>query len=376
MAGIYLHIPFCRKICSYCDFYKTPATRFIPEFLENIGKELQERADYLQGEGIETIYLGGGTPTLLRVNQAEQLFSLIQSLFKVSSGCEITMEANPDDLTPEYLQSLHAGTPVNRLSIGIQSFRDHDLDLLNRRHNAVQAVGCVDAARQAGFKNITIDLIYGLPGMEVKDWEANLDLAFSMDIDHLSAYHLTIEPRTAMSGMLERGLIMLPEDSSSSDQFTLLHEIAAYHGFDHYEISNLSKPGFMSEHNCNYWKQKKYLGAGPSAHSYDLESRRWNVSHLKKYIEAVSQGQPYSESENLDLKTRFNEYLMLSLRTSWGLKFSDIRNLFGDFYVKLLENNLKTVAKPGWIIREEDVLKLTPAGWLVSDYIVPQLMAE
>ncbi len=376
MAGIYLHIPFCRKICSYCDFYKTPATSLIPQFLEELESEIRERIDYLGDEEVETIYFGGGTPSLLKVEQVEKIISGIYSRFRVASRCEITLEANPDDLGRDYLRALHEGTQINRLSIGIQSFHDHDLHLLNRRHNSRQAVECVDDANRAGFPNVTIDLIYGLPGMDMQDWESNLSIAFGMNIRHLSAYHLTIEPHTAMSGMLERGLIHLPEDHCSSGQFMLLHDMAAANGFDHYEISNLAKPGFMSEHNCNYWRQRKYLGLGPSAHSYDLESRRWNISHLKKYIEAVSEGKCYYESESLDLKTRFNEYLILSLRTAWGLKFSDVIARFGKDYLSLLEKNLLILKTPGWIERDADQLKLTPAGWLVSDYIVQNLMAE
>jgi oxygen-independent coproporphyrinogen III oxidase len=374
MAGLYIHIPFCRKICSYCDFYKTTQSSYLPDFLRALDHELNERVSYLAGEKLETVYLGGGTPSLIPVGQLEKLFMAIERNHPLTSDCEITLEANPDDLRAGYLQDLHNHTPINRLSIGIQSFHEGDLKLLNRRHTAQQAVECVDQARHAGFGNITVDLIYGLPDMNSQSWQENLDIVFSLGVQHLSAYHLTIEPNTALARMKSRGLVNLPGDDQSSEQFILLHKTALEHDFMHYEISNLAREGFMSQHNCNYWKQKKYLGLGPSAHSYDLVSRQWNISNIHQYIACIADGKPYAESERLDLKTKYNEYLMLSLRTVWGIKADVIRDEFGASYVTILEENLRTMLSPDWFIRQGSSIRLTPAGWMVSDYIVSRLM--
>jgi oxygen-independent coproporphyrinogen-3 oxidase len=374
MAGLYIHIPFCRKICSYCDFYKTTATAMVPDFLSALDSEMKERASYIEGENLETIYFGGGTPSLLPVAGLAKIFDRIYENFRVAPDCEITMEANPDDLSRGYLQVLRSSTPVNRLSVGIQSFSDHDLRVLNRRHNARQALQSIDDARNAGFNNITIDLIYGLPDMDLRAWRSNLEIAFQLDVQHLSAYHLTIEPNTAMAGMISRGLIHLPEEGDSSAQFQLLHNMAVENGFVHYEISNLAKTGFLSRHNSNYWRQKKYLGLGPSAHSFNLFSRQWNVKHIKKYIEAVSNGSVYSESEILDAKTKFNEYLMLSLRTESGISVDHIAGEFGRDVADSLEKNIRSMGAGDWILIKDDCIRLTASGWMVSDYIVSRLM--
>jgi oxygen-independent coproporphyrinogen-3 oxidase len=376
MAGLYIHVPFCRKVCSYCDFYKTTATALIPEFLNALFMEMKERAPYLDGESLETIYFGGGTPSLIPISGLQQIFERIYENFGLNPDCEITLEANPDDLSAAYLQSLNGSTPVNRLSVGIQSFSDHDLKLLNRRHNARQALQSLDDARNAGFKNITIDLIYGLPDMDLRAWKSNLEIAFQLEVPHLSAYHLTIEPNTAMARMTSRGLIHLPEEGDSSAQFLLLHKMAQENGFNHYEISNLAKNGFLSQHNSNYWKQKKYLGLGPSAHSFNLVSRQWNVNHLRKYIEAVSNGSDYSESEILDAKTKFNEYLMLSLRTDRGISMKHIADEYGQPVADSLEKNLRLSVSGEWVTKQDDCIRLTAAGWMVSDYIVSRLMEE
>jgi oxygen-independent coproporphyrinogen-3 oxidase len=376
MAGLYIHIPFCRKICSYCDFYKTTATSLMPDYLIALDREMSERAAYLEGEILETIYFGGGTPSLIPVAGLQKIFERIYENFRLAPDCEITIEANPDDLSSTYLQILRSSTPANRLSIGVQSFNDHDLELLNRRHNAKQAIQSIEDARNAGFKNITIDLIYGLPDMEMPAWRLNLEIVFLLEVQHLSAYHLTIEPNTALSRMTSRGLIHLPGEGDSSEQFLLLNELAGEQGFVHYEISNLAKKGYFSQHNSNYWNQKKYLGLGPSAHSFNLVSRQWNVGHIRKYIEAISNGSNYSESEILDAKTRFNEYLMLSLRTDRGISMSHIVQEFGQQIADSLEKNIRLIRSTEWIRQQDDCMRLTTAGWMVSDYIVSRLMEE
>ncbi len=346
----------------------------MPDFLSALETEIGERAGYLDGEPLETIYFGGGTPSLIPLGGLQRIFGKISENFSLSPGCEITIEANPDDLSRHYLQELHHSSPVNRLSVGIQSFRDHDLKLLNRRHDSKQALQCIEDAKNAGFANITIDLIYGLPDMDLPAWKSNLEMAFSLDIQHLSAYHLTIEPNTALARMTSRGLIHLPEEGSSSEQFLLLNKMARLNGFEHYEISNLAKEGYMSQHNSNYWRQKKYLGLGPSAHSFNLDSRQWNVSSIRKYIDSIAEGSSYSESEILDEKTKFNEYLMLSLRTNRGISLSHIVQEFGQEVADLLEKKVRLTGSEDWIRQQDDGIRLTEAGWMVSDYIVSRLM--
>jgi oxygen-independent coproporphyrinogen-3 oxidase len=376
MAGLYIHVPFCRKICSYCDFYKTTAASLMPDYLSALHIEMAERAAYLGGESLETIYIGGGTPSLIPLAGLQKIFERIYENFRLAPDCEITIEANPDDLSNTYLRDMRGLTPVNRLSVGIQSFNDHDLKLLNRRHNASQALQSIEEAKNAGFNNITIDLIYGLPNMDLPAWRSNLEIAFLLDVQHLSAYHLTIEPNTAMSRMTSRGLIQLPEEGDSSAQFVLLNKLAGEHGFVHYEISNLAKNGYLSRHNSNYWKQRKYLGLGPSAHSFNLVSRQWNVSHIRKYIEGISSGSLYSASEILDAKAKFNEYLMLSLRTDRGISMAHIVNEFGQKIADRLERNIRLIKSAEWISQQDDCIRLTVAGWMVSDYIVARLMEE
>lgn len=348
----------------------------MPDYLSALDREMAERAAYLEGEVLESIYFGGGTPSLIPVAGLQKIFERIYENFRQTPDCEITIEANPDDLSSTYLQVLRSSTPVNRLSVGIQSFSDQDLKLLNRRHNAKQAFQSIEDARNAGFKNITIDLIYGLPDMDLQAWRSNLEIAFLLDVQHLSAYHLTIEPNTAMSRMTSQGLIHLPEEGDSSEQFLLLNKLAGEYGFLHYEISNLAKKGYLSQHNSNYWKQKKYLGLGPSAHSFNLVSRQWNVSHIRKYIEAISTGSLYSESEILDEKAKFNEYLMLSLRTDRGISMSHIVHEFGQPVADSLEKNIRIIRSTEWIRQQDDCIRLTAAGWMVSDYIVSRLMED
>jgi oxygen-independent coproporphyrinogen-3 oxidase len=374
MPGLYIHVPFCKKVCSYCDFYKTTATSLLPGLLTALETELEERASYLDGESLKTIYFGGGTPSLLPINSLQKIFEKISGNFNLAPGCEITMEANPDDLSSIYLNELYNSTPVNRLSVGVQSFSDRDLKLLNRRHNTKQAVQSLENAGKAGFKNLTIDLIYGLPDMDLTAWRSNLEIAFSMDIQHLSAYHLTIEPNTAMSRMTSRGLVQLPGEGDSTEQFLLLNKLAVENGFEHYEISNLAKAGYQSQHNSNYWNQEKYLGLGPSAHSFNLVSRQWNVSNIRKYIDAIASGSLYSESEILDDKTKFNEYLMLSLRTNRGISMNHIIREFGQPLADSLERKMQSIGSGEWITRLDDGICLTTAGWMVSDYIVSRLM--
>jgi oxygen-independent coproporphyrinogen-3 oxidase len=374
MAGIYIHIPFCKRICSYCDFYKTANVSFVPDYLKALETELDLRKQYLQNEIVETIYLGGGTPSLLTPTQIVRIIKKINKIYQVSTPCEITLEANPDDLSLQYLNELVKNTPVNRISIGIQSFNDKDLLLLNRRHNAAQALSSIEYAREAGFRNISVDLIYGLPGMSTQEWQQNLDLVFSLDIQHLSAYHLSIEAGTALSRMATRGLLKITEEEESFGQFAALCKTAADRAFIHYEISNLAKVGYFSKHNSNYWQQKKYLGIGPSAHSYNIVSRHWNIAHVKKYLAAISNGGIFYEKEELDVNKRYNEYLMVSLRTIQGVNLEIIHHEYGERTYKDFVNAIQSIKSSGHMIQEGQVCKLTEKGWMISDYIISRLM--
>jgi len=318
MAGIYIHIPFCKQRCTYCDFYTEVAPQFIPAYIDSLVKELHLRKDYLQNEPIDTIYFGGGTPSILNYEQFKIIFDAIYNLFTITDQPEITFEANPDDLTLDFLTSMQA-LPFNRLSLGIQSFDDGDLKRINRRHTSSQAVNAVRNAQEAGFDNISIDLIYGLPFQNITSWESQLDIALTLNIQHLSAYGLTYEEGTVLWKQRDKGEIETVDDTEMNRMYELLLEKVKLKGFEAYEISNFALPGYRSRHNSSYWKQEPYLGIGPSAHSYDLMSRQWNVSSIKEYIKGIDTNSGYFEREILSLNDRYNDFVMVSLRTSDGL---------------------------------------------------------
>ena len=373
MAGIYIHIPFCKKLCFYCDFYHVVSINGNSEFIDALLKEASLRKDYLENEPVSTIYLGGGTPSVFSNQELETILNTLYKLFKVTDDCEITIELNPDDVQPGYLKGLK-NCNVNRISLGIQSWRDSDLKLMNRRHDAAQALKALKETLAAGFENVTIDLIYGIPGMDLKEWESNLDFSFSFDIKHLSAYHLTFEEGTVFGKMLEKGIISEIDEDDSNAQFNLLVEKAESAGFIQYEISNFGKPGYFSIHNSNYWKQVNYLGLGPSAHSFNGYSRQWNVRDLKGYIKSVNDGKSFFESEPLDTKTRFNEYIMTSLRTMWGIDLEYVEGVFekeGYDYVMNLAGKFKNY---GLMKQEKKSLVLTNQGKLISDNIISEFM--
>jgi oxygen-independent coproporphyrinogen III oxidase len=373
MAGIYIHIPFCKKLCFYCDFYHVVSEKDSTSFIDALLKEIVQRKDYLRTETVSTIYFGGGTPSVFSVQQISGILSQLRNSFRISDDCEITIEMNPDDVTPVYLNDLKS-LGINRISLGIQSWHDADLKMLNRRHDASQAVSALKNTFEAGFENVTIDLIYGIPGMSLKDWESNLDFSFSFDIKHLSAYHLTIEQGTVFGKMLNKGKLEEIDENESTAQFNMLTEKAEKSGFIHYEISNFGKPGYFSIHNSNYWKQVNYLGLGPSAHSFNGYSRQWNVRDLKGYIKAVNAGKPFFEREDLDIKTRFNEYIMTSLRTMWGIDLDFVEKVFekeGYDYVLNLSGKYRNY---GLMKLEKNSLVLTNQGKLISDNIISDLM--
>ena len=373
MAGIYIHIPFCKKLCFYCDFYHVISVNDYSAFIDALLTEASLRRDYLEDETISTIYIGGGTPSVFSVKDLETILNHINNIFRLSEDCEITFEMNPDDVQPVYLDGLR-NCKVNRISLGIQSWRDSDLKMLNRRHDSEGAVKALRNTLDAGFDNVTIDLIYGIPGMSLKDWESNLDFSFSFDIKHLSAYHLTIEPGTVFGKMLEKGLISEIDENDSAAQFNTLIEKSENAGFIQYEISNFGKPGYFSIHNSNYWKQVSYLGLGPSAHSFNGYSRQWNIHDLKGYIKSVNTGKPFFESEELDIKKRFNEYIMTSLRTMWGIDLEYVEESFekeGYDYVVNLSGKYRDY---GLMKLEKNSLVLTNQGKLISDNIISEFM--
>lgn len=374
MAGIYIHIPFCKRKCNHCDFCKTFALSLIPDYLQALAKEMEIKKNYLQDEIIETLYFGGGTPSVLHYKEVLKIINCINRLFKLSSDCEITFEANPDDLSLPYLKELSNETPINRLSIGIQSFNDKDLRLLNRRHDASQAIQCIENAIGVGFKNLSIDLIYGLPEMSNDEWETNLRLAFSSGIKHLSAYCLSVETGTKLLQMLSEGLIKLQSEEKIIEQFSALDMIASQNGFIHYEISNLSVEGYLSRHNTNYWLQKKYLGLGPSANSFDKDSRQWNVSNVRRYMKAINSGSVFFEKEELNAITQFNEYVMLSLRTRWGINSQVLKEEFGEDLYKGFLKSIQSFVNTGCVIQEKQIFRLNLKGWLISDFIISELM--
>ncbi|MBK9388926.1 MAG: radical SAM family heme chaperone HemW [Bacteroidetes bacterium] len=373
MAGIYLHIPFCRKLCSYCDFYHIISAADNSDYISAMISELTIRRDYLENEKVSTIYIGGGTPSLFSVRELDTLLNIINKLYTIEEGCEITIEMNPDDINPEYLSGLKK-ININRVSLGIQSWKDAHLKLLNRRHDSAGAEYALRETFKAGFDNVTIDLIYGIPGMSIKDWSSNLDFSFSFDIKHLSAYHLTFERGTVFWKMLEKGAIKEIDEDESTSLFNLLIEKSEKAGFIHYEISNFGKPGFFSRHNTNYWKQINYLGVGPSAHSFNGYSRQWNISDVKGYIKAINTGKPFFEREELDSRTRFNEYIMTSLRTMWGIDLENVEKLFekeGYDYVVNLSGKFKDY---GLMKKEGQFLILTNQGKMISDNIIAEFM--
>lgn len=375
MAGIYIHIPFCKKKCHYCDFYKTLETNLSGEFVDSLVKEINIRKDYISpDEIIETLYFGGGTPSVLSIIEFRKVMRTIRKSFNFSDNPEITVEINPDDATKAFIGSLvHEG--VNRLSIGIQSWDDGILSMLNRRHNARQAEQSILIAREAGIKNISVDLIYGIPGLSSEDWKSNLEKTFEMGVEHISAYHLTIEKNTMFGKMKDLGQFEEIAEESSEEQFGILTDMVKDNNYLHYEISNISKEEYISRHNTNYWRQVNYLGLGPSAHSYNGYSREWNISDLKEYTESLQRGESPSEREELDEKTRYNEYVMTSLRTMWGIDLNYIENSFNKEMHDYLVNISARFIKYGMLLlTEENNLVLTDQGKMISDNITTELI--
>lgn len=373
MAGIYIHIPFCRQKCYYCDFYKTDKLNYLSEFLTALKKEISQQNNYLPGEFIDTIYIGGGTPSLLKEPEITSIFSSLNKYFKILPQAEITFEANPDDLDPACLAMLKR-SGINRLSIGIQSFQEKHLKMMNRRHTAQQAVDSVINAKNSGFNNISVDLIYGIPGLTTDQWKDNLQKTFELPADHLSAYHLTYHEGTIFYNLLKRGKLHELSENDSFDQFTTLINKAGLAGFEQYEISNFAKNGMYSKHNTAYWTGKPYLGLGPSAHSFNGSSRKWNMSDLEKYIKLINEDEITFEEEHLTLNDKYNEFILTNLRTKWGVSLLTISEKFGkkaaDYFIMTAQRFISAKS----VVQKNEIYTLTPEGLFISDDIIADFM--
>lgn len=373
MAGIYLHIPFCKKRCIYCDFFSTTRKEQKTAYIRALCHELTNRKDYLKGEPIETIYLGGGTPSQLAKEDFEAIFSHIYKVYKVTPNAEITLEANPDDLTSEYISMLRT-FPFNRISMGIQTFQETTLKQLQRRHTADQAIRAFQGCRTAGFQNISIDLMYGLPGETLTSWKKDLKQALSLHPEHISAYHLIYEEGTPLWKLREQHKVEEADEDLSVSLFgTLIDELTTA-GYEHYEISNFCRPDKYSRHNTSYWRGIPYLGCGPSAHSFNGTTREWNVSSIDLYIKGIEGNQRDFETENLDQTTRYNEFIITTIRTVWGTPIEKLKQEFGNELWEYCRKMSAPYLENGKLEIHEGALRLTREGIFISDSIMSDLL--
>lgn len=376
MAGIYFHIPFCKQACHYCDFHFSTSAKYKDEILQAMLKELELQKDYLGTETIETIYFGGGTPSVIDPSEIQRFIDQVAKQHHVSTDAEVTLEANPDDLSPQRVKELRQ-TDINRFSIGIQSFFEEDLRWMNRAHNAQEADAAIKRVQDAGFENITADLIYGYPLLSDEKWKTNLAKIHELNIPHVSAYSMTVETRTALAHFIAKGKQPEMNDSQSADQFTYMMGQLREWGYEHYETSNFAKPGHYSRHNTNYWKGVSYLGIGPSAHSFNGETRKWNIANNAKYLEALLVDRVPAEIEVLTPEDRVNEYIMTSLRTMWGMDMTRVDREFGSGYSAEIEKNAAEFFDKGWLEKKDgDTVVLTDAGKLFSDHIASELFID
>ena len=373
MAGIYIHIPFCKRRCIYCDFFSTTQSEKKPTYIHALCQELEMRKNYLEGEEIETIYLGGGTPSQLTEEELNEIFTSLYNIYKVKEDAEITLEANPDDLTPEYVSMLRR-LPINRISMGIQTFQEETLKLLHRRHTTRQAIEAFQRCREAGFRNISIDLMYGLPSETLNIWKEDLQQAIALHPEHISAYHLIYEEGTALWKLREEHQVKEADEDLSVTLFKTLIDELKQAGYQHYEISNFCLPGLHSRHNSSYWTGKKYLGCGPSAHSFNGSSRQWNIASLDNYLKGIASGKPNYEIEELDLYTRYNDFVITSIRTCWGMSLSRLRSEYGEELYRYCLRMAKSHLEQGVLEIEEDTLRLTQEGIFISDGIMSDLL--
>ena len=371
MSGIYIHIPFCKQACHYCDFHFSTSMKKKEEMVLAIAKELQMRKTEFENETVDTIYFGGGTPSRLQIADLRLQIDSIYKNYNVAENPEITLEANPDDLSVEYLIEL-SKIGINRLSIGIQSFFEDDLVMMNRAHNSVEAKKCLEFATQY-FDNISLDLIYGIPGMSNEKWKQNIETALSFGIPHISSYALTVEPKTALNKLIQTGKIAKPNDESAQEHFAILVETLEANDFIHYELSNFGKADYFSKNNSAYWLGKKYIGIGPSAHSYDGVSRSWNISNNSLYLKSIQEDKLPNEIEILSITDRYNEYIMTGLRTIWGVSLNRIETEFGAEYLEYLQKQAQKFLNDDLLFIDNAILKPTPKGKFLTDGIASDL---
>ena len=372
MPGIYVHIPFCRSRCIYCGFYSSTALGMRHAYTKAVCREMELRKDYIHGE-FSTVYIGGGTPSQLDAHDIECLFHHIYKVFNVAGDAEVTMECNPDDITPDFAGML-GGLPVNRVSMGVQTFSDARLRFLRRRHGADDAWRAVKTLRQAGISNISIDLMFGFPREPLDDWLTDIDHALSLGVEHISAYSLMHEEGTPMYEMLQRGEIKETDEELSLAMYDALADRLKAEGYEHYEISNFARPGFRSRHNSSYWRQEPYIGLGAAAHSFDLRSRQWNTADLNAYVEAVSQGRIPAEREELDARTTFDDIVTTALRTREGIDTDYVERSLGQKYKDHLASEAAPFIAQGLMEQDGASLRLTRRGIYISDSIMSSLM--
>lgn len=372
MASIYIHIPFCKRKCHYCDFYSSTQIQYKTDFIKALEKEIDIQKNYLQNAPIKTLYFGGGTPSLIEPKEIENIIKLLKKYHHITSTAEITLECNPDDINTDYLKKLKT-TAVNRLSIGIQSFNNNDLKFLNRRHNAQEAQNAVKNAQTHGFLNISIDLIYGLPGSNLEQWAYNLEQLRKLNVPHFSAYHLAVEENTPLYKMLADKQIKLPKENISLSQYKLLCQNAKMMNYEHYEISNFAIENYKSIHNSNYWKYIPYLGLGPSAHSFNGQTRQHNTNKLNDYIQQLQNAQLPAKNETLSNTEQYNEYLLTGLRCSQGVDIKVIAKRFGKKFEQYFINNINHFEVSTYINKQASIYRLTERGFFVSDHIISQL---
>ena len=371
MAGIYIHIPFCKQACHYCDFHFSTSMKKKDEMILALANEIKLRKKEFENQIVETIYFGGGTPSILQIADLRFLIETVYDNYSIIENPEITLEANPDDLSEDRIIEL-SKTKINRLSIGIQSFFEDDLKLMNRAHNAKEAKRCLEIATQY-FDTISLDLIYGIPGMTNEIWKKNIEIALSFGIPHISSYALTVEPKTALQKLIQSGAIENPNDEVAQEHFSILVELLEANEFIHYELSNFGKSNYFSKNNSSYWLGKKYIGIGPSAHSYNGISRSWNVSNNSLYIKAIQENQLPNEEETLTISDRYNEYIMTGLRTIWGVSLDKIETEFGITYLDYLMKQVQKFLNDDLVIIKDNILRPTKKGKFLTDGIASDL---
>lgn len=370
---IYIHIPFCKQKCSYCNFHFSTSLNFKDEMLRAMKAEILLRKDGLQNKNLKSLYFGGGTPSILSVDEIRSLIDEVLKYFSFEKDIEVTLEANPDDLDKNFLKQL-AGTPVNRLSIGTQSFFEEDLKLMNRAHSASEAESSIKRAQDFGFENLSIDLIYGSPTSNLEIWKENLNKTIALEVPHISSYALTVEPKTALENWISKGKVKSPKEEEQNKEFYYLSDFLKDNGFEHYEVSNFAKPGFYSRHNSAYWKYQEYLGIGPSAHSYNgFDVRSWNVANNQQYIKKLNDKLLAKEEEILSQEDQFNEMIMIGLRTIWGVDLESLKNKFSERMLEHFQREIRSKIEEGILIIENDHLKIPEKHWFIADGIASDL---